>query len=203
MPQITAIKPQRSGRRVNIYLDGKFGFGLDLENFVKLGLKIEQELTENEISEVIKKAEFQKTYDKILRFGSLRPRSEKEYRLWLKRHKVHESLHNNLFDRLKRLDLLNDKKFALWWVEQRIQFKQKGSLLLKLELRGKGIDKEIIEEILEEVKVDEVRLAKYLIEKKSYKWKNLTDLDVKKKKTEFLLRQGFNWNTINRVISGN
>ena len=74
MPAITSIKPQKNGKRVNIYLDGEYGFGLDLENFVKLGLKVEQEFTDEEIEKIIKKAEFQKVYDKILRFGSLRPR---------------------------------------------------------------------------------------------------------------------------------
>ena len=32
MPRISAISPQKNGKRVNIYLDGKFGFGIDLEN---------------------------------------------------------------------------------------------------------------------------------------------------------------------------
>jgi len=68
MPQITAIKPQKNQKRVNIYLDDKFGFGLDLENFLKLGLKVEQELSDAEVAEIIKKAEFQKTYDKVCKF---------------------------------------------------------------------------------------------------------------------------------------
>src|SRR3990170_1732991 len=122
MSIITSIKPQKNKKRINIYLDDKFGFGLDLENFVKLGLKVEQELSEEEIVKIVKKAEFQKVYDKILRFGSLRLRSEKEYRSWLKKHKVHKSLHEELFNRLARLDFLNDKKFASWWADQRIQF---------------------------------------------------------------------------------
>ena len=45
MPIITAIKSQKKKERVNVYLDDKFGFGIDLENFIKLGLKVEQELT--------------------------------------------------------------------------------------------------------------------------------------------------------------
>ena len=48
MPTITSIKPQRNQKRVNIYLDGKFGFGIDLENLVTLRLRVEQELTEEE-----------------------------------------------------------------------------------------------------------------------------------------------------------
>src|SRR3989344_9340992 len=112
MPIITSIKPQKNQKRVNIYLDDKFGFGIDLENFMKLGLKVEQELTETEIEKILKKAEFQKTLDKLLRFATLRPRSEKEVRDYFRRRKVHESLHKDLFDRLNRLELIDDKKFA-------------------------------------------------------------------------------------------
>jgi regulatory protein len=78
MPQVSDIKPQKNKKRVNIYLDGKFAFGIDLDNLVKLDLKVEQELSDEEVADIIKKAEFQKTLDKLLRFATLRPRSEKE-----------------------------------------------------------------------------------------------------------------------------
>jgi len=106
MAVITSIKPQKNKKRVSLYLDGEFGFGLDLENFVKLGLKTGMRLKDEEIREIVKKAEFQKVLDKLLKFASLRPRSEKEFNLWLKKHKVHQSLHEDLFNRLKRLELI-------------------------------------------------------------------------------------------------
>ena len=139
MPTITSIKPQGNGKRVNIYLDNEFGFGLDLENYVKLGLKVREELTEEEVEKIRKEGEFQKTYDKILRFGALRPRSEKEYMDWLRKYKVPQSLHKELFNRLKRLDFLNDRKFATWWIEQRLNFRPKSKRVLIQELRIKGI----------------------------------------------------------------
>ena len=52
---------------------------------MKLGLKVEQELTEEEVEKIVKKAEFQKTLDKLLKFATLRPRSEKEIKDWLKK----------------------------------------------------------------------------------------------------------------------
>ncbi len=78
MPVITAIKQQKKKDRVNVYLDNKFGFGIDLDNFVLLNLKVDRELTEKEVQEIVKKAEFQKIFDKLLRFAMVRPRSGKE-----------------------------------------------------------------------------------------------------------------------------
>jgi len=200
VPRISAISPQKNGKRVNIYLDGKFGFGIDLENYVTLGLKVESELTDEKVKEIIKKAEFQKTLEKILKFATLRPRSEREVRGWLKRKKVHESLHKDLFDRLNHLDLVDDRKFTEWWVGQRLEFSPRAKRIIDYELRAKGIKKEVIDEVLSEVKVDEEGVAKTLLEKKSYRWKKISKLERKKKMTEFLARKGFSWEIIVRAI---
>lgn len=201
MPIITEIKPQKNKKRVNIYLDEKFGFGLDLETLVKYGLKSGQELSEEEIEKIVKKAEFQKVYDKILRFATLRPRSEKEFRDWLKKHKVHDSLHRELFNRLKRLEFLDDIKFAKWWVEQRVESRPKSKRIMIYELRSKGINKNIIEDVLADVDIDETKIAKELLEKKKYKWEKLPKLEARKKISEFLVRRGFSWEIINKILN--
>lgn len=200
MVTITALKPQRNGKRVNVYLDGKFAFGIDLDNLVLSGLKIDKQFSEEEIEKIIKKAEFQKTLDKLLKFATLRPRSEKEIRDWFKRKKVHESLHKELFNRLNRLELVDDKKFAKWWVEQRIAFRPKGKGGLNYELRGKGIKQEIINEILQDSPIDEEKSARQLLEKVSYKWKDLPNREARQKKAQYLASKGFSWDVITRFL---
>lgn len=200
MPTLTSIKPQKNQKRVNIYLDGKFGFGLDLESFVKFGLRVGQKLKEGEVEKIVKEAEFQKIYDKILKFVALRPRSEKEVRDWMRKYKVHSSLHNELFSRLKRIDLLNDKRFALWWVDQRQTFRPKSKRVLQQELKLKGIDEKIIDEVLQESRIDDVAAAKRLLRKKKYLWEKLPNLEARKKKAAFLQRKGFDWEVIRKVL---
>lgn len=200
MPVITKIKPQKNKKRVNIYLDDKFGFGLDLGDYMKLGLKVEQVLSDIEITEILKKAELQKTLDKLLRFATHRPRSEKEIDNWLRKYKVHQSLITDLFNKLKRLELLDDKKFAEWWVEQRMSFRPKSKRILNYELRIKGINKNIIEDVLSEVKIDEEKIAKEMLAKKIYKWEKLPKFEAKRKMSEFLARKGFGWDVIKKVV---
>ena len=200
MPEISALKPQKNGKRVNVYLDVKFGFGIDLENFVTLGLKIGQEYSEEEIAEIIKKAEFQKSLYKLLKFATLRLRSEKEINDYFKRKKIHENLISGLFNRLKKLELVNDLEFARWWVEQRQAFKPKTRKVLKLELKSKGISKEIIEEVLAETKVDEFKIAKELLSKKAYKWTGLPAFEARRKKSQYLAGKGFGWEVIEKVV---
>ena len=200
MPIITALKPQKSRKRVNVYLDGKFSFGIDLENFLKLGLKVEKELSEKEIKEIVKKAEFKKTCDKLIRFTTLRPRSKREINNWLRKYKVHESIHKELFSKLKRLELVNDEKFAVWWVEQRTSFRPRGKRALEAELRQKGIDRKFIIKALNKVKIDEVKIARELLKKKKYRWERLDKSKAREKMTGFLARKGFDWDVIKKVI---
>ncbi len=200
MPIITAIKPQKSGKRVNIYLDGQFAFGIDLDNFLSLGLKINQEFSQEKIEEIIKKAEFAKTLNKLLRFATIRPRSEKEISLWLRRKKVHESLYKELFNRLKKLELVDGEKFAKWWVEQRLQFKNKSKRDIEQELRMKGISREIISNILEDTPIDEEKMARQLMEKKMYRWEKLEPRIKKQKISQYLAGKGFGWDVIEKVV---
>lgn len=199
MAIITSIKPQRNKKRVNIFLDGKFAFGLDLETFVKLNLKIESEFSEEKIGEIVKKAEFAKVYGKILMFASLRPRSRKEFERWLTKHKVHNSLHETLFNKLKRFEFLDDEKFAKWWVEQRLQFKSKSKRELIQELRIKGISKNAIDDVFSKLDINEESSARKLLKKNKHKWERLSDFEAKKKAFAYLGRKGFSWDVIRKV----
>lgn len=200
MPVITQLKQQKKQDRVNVYLDGEFAFGIDLENLVKFNLKVEQELTEKEVEEIVNKAESQKTFDKLLRFAMTRPRSEKEVYDWFYRKKVHESLQNKLIKKLKKLDLLDDEKFAQWWVRQRTEFRPRGERVLEMELRQKGIDQQIIKNALADAEIDEVSIARKLYQKNLYKWKRYDDQEAKQKAAQFLARKGFNWDVIKKVL---
>jgi len=197
---ITSIKPQRNKKRVNISLDGKFAFGIDLENFVKQKLKVGMELSDEAVDKIVNKAEFSKVYDKILRFASLRPRSKREFERWLSKHKVHESMHTRLFNKLERLDFLDDEKFATWWVEQRLQFKSKSKRELIQELRLKGISKDIMDDVFSRLDIDEEVQIRKLLEKNKYKWDKLNGFEKRKKIWAYFNRRGFSWEVIRKVI---
>jgi regulatory protein len=207
MPIITSIKPQKNfavkpgGKRVNVYLDGKFGFGIDLENFVKLDLKVEQVLSEDEVKTIIQKLDFQKISDKLINFATIRPRSEKEIELWLLRKKVQKNYHRDLWDKLRRLELIGDEKFAKWWIGQRLAFRFKSKRELEQELRIKGIKREVVDRILGESNLNDEAMAKSLLAQKAYKWNSLPKQEARQKMTEFLSRKGFGWEVIKKVIA--
>lgn len=201
MSIITSIKPQKNKKRVNIYLDDEFGFGIDLDNFVILGLKLNQELSDKQIEEIVKKAEFQKTFDKLLKWATGRPHSEKEIRDYLKRRKVPEIIYKDLFSRLKYFDLVGDEKFAKWFVESRNEFRPKPERILRQELNFKGISREIIDKILGETKIDEGKIAKDLLEKRMPHWERIEKEKLKQKQLVYLVQKGFSFELAKRAVS--
>ena len=157
MRTITAIEPQKKNpRRVNVYLDGEFAFGLS--RLVAAWLKVEQALTEEKIASLQAEDEQETVYQKALHFLSYRPRSTAEVRQNLNKRNVPESLIEATLERLQRSGLLNDEAFARAWVENRSEFRPRSKSALKMELRRKGLDDEVIQSVLAEG-VDEEALA--------------------------------------------
>ena len=147
-----------------------------------------------------KTLDFPKLLERVLKFISIRPRSRQEILNYL-RKKVpqDEALREKVFKEAESLDLVDDRDFAVWWVEQRMTFRPKGKKALFFELRQKGLEKNLIEEILNE-KIDELALAKPLAEKK---WASLKKLPLalgQQKLVGFLSRRGFSWEVIKKVL---
>ena len=59
--------------------------------------------------------------------------------------------------------LLDDRAFAKLWIADRLSRKPRGRELLKRELRAKGLAEEIIAEALAELEVDELALARRVL----------------------------------------
>ncbi|QQG47818.1 MAG: RecX family transcriptional regulator [Candidatus Woesebacteria bacterium] len=140
-------------------------------------------------------------FEKLLKFVSIRPRSVYEVKSWCRRKKVDPKIQAIVLEKLKELEFLDDYKFSLWWIDQRLSFRPKSKRLLKLELLKKGVNREIIQKALESVEIDEAAVAKNLIYKKEKRWKRLDEIEKKKKIINFLKSRGFNWEIIRRVIN--
>jgi regulatory protein len=149
---------------------------------------------------VKKSAKFQKLLDKVYRFLSFRPRSEKEIADYLRKRKTSPDFAQKIFKILREQNLINDSVFAEWWVEQRETFRPKGKIGLKTELRQRGINDKIIEKILSQV--DEIALAKKAVQKKIKIYNKLPLKEFQQKISTFLSSRGFSWQTIEKIIDG-
>lgn len=207
--KITALKIQvRDKDRVNVFVDGKYSFSLDITQVAELGIKSGNEYTEEELVELENESRFGKLYTRALEYALTRPRSQREMRDYLYkktrdsrtktgdiRKGVSVELTNRVFDRLVEKGYLDDEKFARFWVENRNV--RKGTSLRKLhgELLLKGVDKTIIEQIFESSdRSDDEELLK-VIAKKAARY------DDEQKLIAYLMRQGFRFDDIKAALN--
>ncbi len=73
----------KNANRVNIFVNGKYSFSLDVSQVVDLKIKVGKEISEAELAEFKRQSEYGKLYQKTLEWAMLRPRSEKEVREYL------------------------------------------------------------------------------------------------------------------------
>jgi regulatory protein len=213
MAKITLIEPQKKkSERVNVFIDGQFAFGLSLELVYEKKLAIGQVLSEQQIIDLVQADQVEKLTNKSLRFLSFRPRSEKEIRDNLilaekrKRKEEKSEIENSLYEKsvekviekLKKIDQVDDLEFARWWVEQRSRFNPRGAPIIKAELFKKGVDKEIINEVLN--KEGEEELALKFLEKKKQFLKRMDKGEFKTKMTQVLVRRGFTWEVAKKAV---
>ena len=215
MGKITDIALQKKNpKRVNVFLEGEFAFGISLDLRFEKKLEIGKNLTEKQIASLVEADQVERLLNKSLKFLSFRPRSEKEIRdhlLWKGKLKdidksdsekaEYEKSIERVISKLKKIGQVDDKGFAKWWVEQRQSFKQIGVRAIKVELFQKGIDKDTVSELLDESdESKEVELAVKASSKKIQSYKKLEPQEFRIKMGQYLARRGFGWNTIKKVV---
>jgi len=131
----------------------------------------------------------------------MRPRSESEIRSRLKLKGYGEALIEGIVGDLKRTSDINDEKFARFWVESRMHMNPAGSVVLKHELKRKGVSDAIIKAALEEKEknYDEYELALNMGRERFERLKKLDRSKAIKRLYDFMLRRGFAYETVRRV----
>jgi len=102
--------------------------------------------------------------------------------------------------RLKELNYINDKEFAKDYIQTRLIINPKGENLLKLELKLKGVDRQIIDKAVEDAKIDEIKVALDVLERKKKSIKRAEGQKRKEKILRLLSSRGFKLETIYKVL---
>jgi regulatory protein len=193
---VTDLKPQKRRKdRISVFLDGEFAFGL--EEITAARLFIGQALTDQDIAS-LKEADSAEWAKQIAyRLLSYRPRSMVEVRRHLRKKDVDDGVIDQVIDRLLELKLLDDLAFAQYWVEQRETFKPRSRRALGHELYQKGLSRQIVEQVVEEV--DEMAAARRAGEKKARLWRHLAEDEFHLKMRGFLGRRGFDYTITSEV----
>src|SRR3972149_5579837 len=195
--KVSALKvQQRNPRRVNVYLDGEFAFGL--ERVTAAWLRIGQELSDEKIAQLQCEDAGDKAYQQALKLLSYRPRSEAEVRKKLEQRKQPESIIVEVLERLRRSGLIDDARFARDWAENRSEFRPRSRRALAIEMRQRGVDNESIAQAV--AGLDDEDLACQAAIKYSRRLHDLEWQVFRQKLTGFLSRRGFSYEVTAPVV---
>jgi regulatory protein len=194
--QITAIEVQkRNPKRANVFVDGKFAFGLAMIEALKLSKG--QILSQDDIERLLQRDQEERAYEGALNFLSYRPRSRAEVARRLREKGFTDAVTEAVTERLCRSKLLDDVAFAQYWIGNRERFKPRGRYALRHELQQKGVESSIIDALIETV--DEVEGAYRAASQRLARWKRLPSEVRRRKMGDYLRRRGFGYATIEQV----
>ena len=197
MKTITSIeRNRRKGKRASIFLDGIFAFSLGRNVVEEHGLHPGQVLSDLQIEELSSTEIYVQCLDAALRLLRYRPRSEAEIRTRLSRRFSKEAIEGVIYQ-LRARQMIDDAIFATFWREQRDSFSPRSRHLLRVELRHKGVDPDIINDALDGINDDEnaYRAAQKrmpALGKEGYE-------TFRQKMGAFLRRRGFSYEVVKRT----
>ncbi len=198
LQKITALKVQeRNRRRVSIFLDGRYAFGLQAS--VATGLSVGQTVSADEIDELLRADEIEVAYNRVLNYLTYRPRSCAEVERYLQRRGVSPATTRAVIERLLRASLLDDEAFAAYWVENREQFRPRGVYALRSELRAKGVPDSVIEAAVGDL--DEASSAYRAAQARARRLEHLDYKTFSRRLGGFLHRRGFAYGTLKEAVN--
>lgn len=207
MAIITKITTQKKHQdRYNIFMDygngEEFAFSVDENVLIKYQLKKGLELDEFSLMEIHYHDDIRKAYNLAISYLAIRMRSEKEIKNYLLKKEVEEPVIQEVIHKLTEQKYIDDMEYAYAYVRTQINTTDKGAGLIKIELKERGIDNNLIEKALNKFPLDlQVEKATILSEKFIQKNSKDSKKVLKQKLENLLLRKGYSFEIINLAVS--
>jgi len=201
---ITALVVQANDQqRVNVFVDDAFAIGISLATLQREGLRKGQVLSPDDWRRLERAESTDRAWTAALQLLAVRPRAEREIRDRLRRKEYDAEQIDAVVERLRDLQLLDDREFARLWVANRTAVKPKGAMALRQELQGKGVDKQTAAEVVEAtLDADAEAEACESVARQAYRrYADAPDWPTFQRKLGGLLqRRGFAWDTAKPVL---
>lgn len=193
--KITDIRPRRKGLSA-VYIDGEYALSLDTQTLLEHRIDIGREFDDEELHDLIESSNERRAKEKALWLISYRSHSKKELRDKIRRTCDRQSAEKAV-ERMEELGLVNDRDYAERCAQTLIFTKHMSKRGAAMELRRKGIESEIIDEVLGDIEVDEREQIQAVIERK---YPKIGDEKIRRRAVAALQRLGYGWDDIKAVI---
>jgi regulatory protein len=156
-------------------------------------------LSKSEAGPASEKDDFGACYEAALHYIEYRPRSEAEVRRHLQYKRMFsEDCVRRAVDKLRELQLINDRAFSEMWARDRVSYRHKSSRMVRHELMQKGVDAGVIDKVTGGID-DEANALKAGATKARQLGK-LEYQEFYKRLASYLSRKGFGAELVQRVV---
>ena len=194
---------KKDAKNVVLHLSNGETLILSLDVFLQSGLKKNEEISDDRFSLLIKENKLFYIKQRALNYLGRRPHSLSELRVKLLQKGYEKDLINEVLEYLRDKNYLNDLDFAKQFSKAKLDSKGWSKKRLKSELFKKGINSDIIDEVLNENynEVIELENATAVAVKKLKSLKNKTgDKNILKNKlSSFLNLKGYSYDITREV----
>lgn len=199
--KITDIKKQlKNKNRYSVYVEGEFAFGLDEIDMLYYKLLNASEISEEKYNHIKENVVFNKARDAAVKFIGFKARTKKEVENKLKEKDFSEDIILRVINLMEKYGYIDDYSYAGSFLRDKFNLKGFGIKRIEYELKLKGVDNNIIQQVIEENNIDEVGKAVSLVHKKYEEFSSL-DFKEKKKVYYFLSRKGFSFSVIESAFN--
>lgn len=196
---VTEIVPVDK-RRSKVILDEDFALVLYRGECNRFGIKEGEELSEDTYQEILKEVLFKRARERVLYLLKASDKTEQELVRKLKDGGYPKEAIDYAVGFVKEHRFINDEDYGKRYVE--FNSSRKSEKQIQFELQRKGLDKEMIRDILKEQPVAEEAQIQAYIRKKRIDPKEL-DRKERSKVMASLGRKGFSYEAVNRVLGAN
>ena len=183
--------------KIHISVDGEYSFTVDETYFLSMGIWNGKEVDCEELEEIKQTVNIRRAYNYAVSLLSRRDHSERELMTKLSQKGYTQGVEEAIA-KLRDSGYVSDERFARLYVRELQTFKKYGKRRIEQELYRKGIDREIIREVLEETDFDEDGLVS-LVERKYGRY--LDDEKGVAKTINGLLRMGYSYGEIRNALN--
>lgn len=185
------------GDKIHISIDGEYRLTVDEMYFTSLYLKDGQEITDEEYNELESTVNTRRAYNCAVSLLSRRDHSEKELMRKLKEKGYAEGAEEAI-SKLKNSGYVDDERFCRLYATELIRLKGFGRRRVEQELYLKGVSREIISLVLEEIAFDTETLSDIIRRKYLSKMK---DEKGKQRAINALMRLGYSYREIRDALN--
>ena len=162
--KITKYK-KMSNNKYKVFLDNNENIVLHENIILKYNLLLTKEI--DDLEEIKKDNNNYLIYDKVLKYISIKMRCESEIRAYLKKNEIDSKLIDEIVEKLKKQGFINEKLYVKSYILDKTRLNNIGPNKIKNELIKLNIDKNIIEEELNNINKEELNITlEKLIDKK-------------------------------------